>query len=122
MATILIIEDHLDTVDIYQTILATCGYDTLTATDGPSGLDMALSEGPDLVVLDVGLPRMDGWAVLEHLKADERGRSIPVLVVTAHGDAELARRLRPLLCDEVVVKPIAPRELVRRIQGCLGPE
>lgn len=120
MATILIVEDHEDTVDIYQTILSVSGHDTLVATDGGTGLQLALERSPDLVVLDLGLPVLDGWQVLERLKADDRGKHIPVLVVTAHGDAQSNGALTHLLCGEVVLKPVAPRELVRRVEGCLG--
>ena len=120
MATILIVEDHEDTVDIYRTILTVSGHETLTAADGGTGLRLALERLPDLVVLDLGLPVLDGWQVLERLKADDRGRNIPVLVVTAHGDAQSDDGLTHLLCGDVVLKPVAPRELLRRVEGCLA--
>lgn len=120
MATILIVEDHEDTVDIYRTILTVSGYDTLSAGDGRTGLEIALEQRPDLIVLDLGLPVLDGWQVLELLKSDDRGREIPVLVVTAHGDAEHDSKLKHLLCDDVVLKPVAPRDLLHRVDKCLG--
>ena len=119
MPLILLVEDHAETLDIYRTIFGVAGHETIEASDGPTGLHLALSRLPALVILDIGLPEMDGWTVLEQLRADPRGQRIPVLVVTAHGDAVERGKLEDTLCQGTLLKPIHPRELVRKAEECI---
>lgn len=120
MALILLVEDHQDTLDIYRTIFGVGGHETIEASDGPTGLQAALERQPDLVILDLGLPGMDGWTVLEKLRADPRGMDIPVLIVTAHGDAMRSPELENLECDGVLLKPIHPRDLLGKAEACMA--
>lgn len=122
MAQILIVEDHEDTRDIYRTIFEVGGHEVMEAEDGESGLELALSRHPDLVVLDLGLPGMDGWTVLERLREGEGSESARVLIVTAHGDQRTRQRSIRTSCDGLLIKPIEPRKLLEAAERCLLDE
>jgi CheY-like chemotaxis protein len=87
--TILIADDHEDNRELLLLLLSAAGYDVREARDGHECLALARSEAPDLIVLDLSMPVLDGWGVLQELKSDERTLKIPCMAVTAH--AELAR-------------------------------
>lgn len=120
MAQILIVEDHDDTRDIYRTIFEVGGHEVLEAEDGESGLELALAHEPDLVILDLGLPGMDGWTVLERLRRDEGPRPARVLIVTAHGDQQTRQRIVRTTSDGLLVKPVEPRTLLEAAEKCLN--
>src|SRR6476620_4405984 len=81
---ILIVEDNLDNLHIYTAILEFRGYQVLTAKDGPEGLKMVREDKPDLVLMDVSIPVMDGWTVTRSLKGDPATAGIPIIMLTAH--------------------------------------
>ena len=90
------------------------------AVDGKQGLDMAGSESPDLILLDMSLPVMDGWEVAGHLKNDEQLKTIPVIALTAHamsGDREKALAAG---CDEYDTKPVEFKRLLEKMNAMLG--
>ena len=90
------------------------------AVDGKQGLDMATSETPELILLDMSLPVMDGWEVAGHLKADDNLKAIPVIALTAHamsGDREKALEAG---CDEYDTKPVEFKRLLEKINTMLG--
>lgn len=89
------------------------------AEDGPSGLEAARSSMPDLLVLDIGLPQMDGWEVLRHLRNDEATISLPVLVLTAHAEEESRRRATEGGADGFVTKPFQPDDFRREVKRLL---
>ena len=78
--------------------------------DGPTGLAAAQTERPDLLVLDIGLPEMDGWQVLDHLRSDPEFRLLPVLVLTAHAEEESRRRATEGGANSFVTKPFQPND------------
>lgn len=119
MPLILLVEDHEDTLEIYRTIFSLRGHETVEARDGATGLRLALERTPALIILDIGLPGMDGWTVLENLRGDPRGESIPVLVVTAHADPEERPRVERSLCDRILLKPVDPFALLEAAEACL---
>src|SRR4249920_4269731 len=88
MARILVVDDEPDVLLLFRVNLQHAGHDVLEASDGEQGLAVAMAEAPDAIVLDLMLPLMDGYGVLEHLLADERTRDIPVLVLTAKAQRE----------------------------------
>ena len=103
---ILVVEDNMDNYELVRFILERAGYDVFLAVNGRDGVDAARLQKPDLILMDLGLPEMDGWNATERLKSDENTRSIPLYVLTAHtlpGD-----RKRAILagCDGYVSKPI----------------
>jgi len=124
MPRILIVDDEPEMVRGLEDNLRFEGYQTLSATDGRRGLALALSEAPDLVLLDIMMPGMSGWDVCRELRA--KGLDIPVIMLTARGE-EVDRVVGlELGADDYVVKPFSPRELLARIRAVLrrveGPE
>ncbi|WP_313705021.1 heavy metal response regulator transcription factor [Massilia sp.] len=121
--TILVIEDEPKTGDYLQRGLAESGFAVRLARNGRDGLFIAREEEIELVVLDVMLPRMDGWQVLEALRADPATEQIPVLFLTARDEVEDRVRGLELGADDYLVKPFAFVELVARIRTLLrrGP-
>ncbi len=119
MKKILIVEDVELNRDLLVQLLED-NYQVVTATDGAAGIEMAERESPDLILMDLSLPIMDGWEATHRLKADERLRDIPIIVLTAHamhGDEEKARACG---CDDFLTKPIDEDLLFARIEHFLG--
>ena len=118
-ATILVVEDNPDNMTTIKAILKGA-YDILEATDGEEGLNMTLSELPDLVLLDMSLPKMDGFEVAGRIKSERGDRHIPVIALTAHamkGDREKTIQAG---CDDYVSKPVDPEELMKTIENYVG--
>lgn len=114
--TILIVDDDPDIRDVLRIALGQAGYATIEAADGAVALQAAAEAGPDLVVLDIGLPERDGLDVCRELRATSR---VPVLFLTARGD-EIDRVLGlEMGADDYVAKPFSPRELVARVKAIL---
>lgn len=87
--------------------------------DGPSGLQAALNESPDLLVLDIGLPEMDGWQVLDRLRSNPGTKTLPVLVLTAHAEEESRRRADEGGADAFVTKPFQPNDFRQEVLNLL---
>ena len=118
---ILIVDDDPDLVEAVSTILESKGYAVAAAYGGIEGLEKAKSENPDLIVLDVMMPDKDGYEVCKELKADEKYRSIPILLLTAVVSKISATKYTQQMgmeteADDYVDKPVEPDELVRRIE------
>ena len=88
--------------------------------DGPSGLEAALNESPDLLVLDIGLPEMDGWQVLDKLRSNPGTKTLPVLVLTAHAEEESRRRADEGGADAFVTKPFQPNDFRQEVLNLLA--
>ena len=117
--TILIIEDDVDISKLIEWHLQSEGHKTLTAQDGVKGLETAVAERPDLIVLDLMLPGMDGLSVCKTLKRNESTEIIPVIMLTARGE-EVDRIVGfELGADDYIVKPFSPREFVLRVRAVL---
>jgi DNA-binding response OmpR family regulator len=101
---VLLIEDDQALASMYRLKLETDGYTVQMSSDGEDGLALALAEPPDLIFLDVKLPRMDGFAVLEKLRAYEQTRYIPVVILSAYGEPDLKERGLRLGALEYVIK------------------
>ncbi len=108
---VLVVEDSQVIQRLVEVCLRPAGFEVTLASDGPSGLNAALSDPPDLVILDVGLPGMDGWEVLSHIRADERTRDVTVLVLTAHAQEETREKADRDGADAFLTKPFRPNEL-----------
>jgi CheY-like chemotaxis protein len=117
---VLVVEDSA----VIQRLVAVClrpaGVVVETRDDGPAGLQAALENPPDLLILDVGLPRLDGWDVLARIRGDARTRSLKVLVLTAHAQEETKERADRGGADAFVTKPFRPEELRRVAMTLLG--
>lgn len=119
MQTILVIEDEADIADLVAYNLERQDFRVLKAHDGKDGLDLALRERPDLIVLDLMLPTLNGLGVLKGLRRDTRTQRIPVILLTARAQTE--DRIQGLTAgaDDYVTKPFSPKELVLRVQAVL---
>jgi two-component system cell cycle response regulator DivK len=117
MAKILLVEDNEMNRDMLSRRLARKGYEVVIAVDGQQGIDMARSETPDLILMDMSLPVLDGWAATRELKAAAETKAIPVIALTAHamvGDREKAVEAG---CDDFDTKPIEFPRLVEKIEA-----
>jgi len=120
MARILVVEDNPANMKLATLVLRGCGHEVLQATDATDGLAAARRERPDLILMDVQLPGMDGLAATRQIKADPTTRNIPVIALTAlamQGDAE---RIGAAGCDGYVAKPIRYKELLQELQTRLA--
>jgi DNA-binding response OmpR family regulator len=117
---ILIVEDQKGFRKVYSDILSSQGYEPLTAEDGEKGWAMARDQKPLLILLDLGLPLLDGIGVLERLKADETTRAIPVIIFSVTGEGKEIQRALELGANDYVVKGMCPpSELLKKIETLL---
>jgi two-component system, cell cycle response regulator DivK len=117
MGKVLVVEDNPANMTLATFLLKSAGHTVLTATDAESGLTLARNEQPDLILMDIQLPGMDGLQATALLKADEATRAIPVIALTAlamKGDEE---RIRAAGCDGYIAKPLAYREFLATISN-----
>jgi len=117
--TILVIEDEEDVSDLIRYHLKKSKHRVLIAADGAEGLLLAGEERPDAIILDIMLPRLNGFEVAKKLKADIRTAGIPLLILSAKGETESRIKGLELGADDYLPKPFSPRELVLRIQALL---
>jgi CheY-like chemotaxis protein len=118
-ARILLIEDNDDNLTVYRTILEYVGFDVLEARDGEAGISEARNGHPDLILMDISIPKIDGFEATRILKADPATRSIPIIALTAHALEEDRKRAEECGCDGFLAKPIAPRRVVSEIRRYL---
>ena len=120
MAKILLVEDNEMNRDMLSRRLIRRGFDVVTAVDGAQGVDMAVSESPDLILLDMSLPVMNGWDVAQKLKADSSTSSIPTIALTAHAMGGDRERALEAGCDEYETKPVEFKRLLEKMNKFLG--
>ena len=120
MAHILVVDDDKDIRKLVEKILTKRGHKVSQAEDGESGLGFAIVRNPDLIILDLNLPRMDGFEVCRRLKADAATKKIPVIMLTAaHAEWEDAQKGFKFGADEYVIKPFAADILIHNIERLL---
>lgn len=117
--TILVIEDEEDVSDLIRYHLKKAKLRVIVAADGVEGLSLAVAECPDAIILDIMLPRLNGFEVAKKLKANERTADIPLLILSAKGESESRIKGLELGADDYLPKPFSPRELLLRIQSLL---
>ena len=118
---VLCIEDDPEMIDLIKLILERKGFRFIGAVGGREGLEAIAREKPDLVLLDIMMPDIDGWDVYRQMKADERSKDIPVIVVTAKAQSiDRVLGLHIAKVDDYVTKPFGPAELLRSIDRVLG--
>jgi CheY-like chemotaxis protein len=117
MPTILIVEDNDMNRDMLARRLRRRGYDVLVAVDGAEGLAMAREAHPDIILMDLGLPVVDGWEATRRLKQNEETNTIPVVALTAHAMAGDEARAREAGCDAFDTKPVDIERLVGTIES-----
>ncbi len=116
MVKILLVEDNEMNRDMLSRRLAKRGFEVVMAVDGAQGFEMAGSAQPDVILMDMSLPVMDGWAATRKLKADASTRSIPVIGLTAHAMAGDREKCLEAGCDEYDTKPVDFPRLLEKIQ------
>ena len=119
MAKILLVEDNEMNRDMLSRRLERRGYEVAIAVDGREGVDMARSEKPDLILMDMSLPVMDGWEATKQIKADDTLAHIPIIALTAHAMASDERQAREAGCDDFDTKPIELKRLLGKIEKML---
>jgi len=118
--SILCIEDEPEMIDLIRLILGRRGYEVKGATSGADGLRMIRADKPDLILLDLMMPEMDGWEVYQQIKADEKNRDIPVIVVTAKAQSiDRVLGLHIAKVDDYIAKPFSPQELMNSVEKVL---
>jgi CheY-like chemotaxis protein len=118
-ANILIVDDYADNRELLRLMLEGVGYQVSEAEDGHTGLEMAYAGMPDLILVDLSMPKLDGWGVLRELRARERTRRLPCVAVTAHADLERARALTQGF-DAYLAKPFQRAELLETVERLLA--
>jgi two-component system alkaline phosphatase synthesis response regulator PhoP len=117
---ILVVDDEIYIVHILDFSLGMEGYEVVTALDGEEALEKAMDSKPDLIVLDIMMPKMDGYETCKALKADDRTKDIPVILLSAKGRNVDMQTGYDVGADEYITKPFSPRKLVDRINTMLG--
>ncbi|MEJ5227368.1 response regulator [Thermodesulfovibrio sp.] len=117
--TVLIVDDNIDTVELLRKRLKAEGYNTSEAYDGEEALKKVYESAPDIIILDVMMPKMDGYEVCKRLKTDDRTKFIPVIMLTAKSDVESRVKGLDIGADDYVPKPFDYRELSARIRSLL---
>ncbi len=120
MTKILYVEDNDDNVYMLKSRLERRGYTVCVATDGEQGMEMARTEAPALIIMDLSLPTVDGWEATRRLKSDEETRRIPIIALSAHamvGDRESALEAG---CDDYDTKPVEFQRLLEKIEALLS--
>ncbi len=120
MPKILLVEDNEMNRDMLTRRLQKHGFEVACALDGPSGVEMALSEAPDLILMDVALGAMDGWEATQLIKARPSTAAIPVIALTAHALASDRDRSVEVGCADFDTKPIDLPRLLGKINACLN--
>ena len=117
---ILYVEDNEDNIYVIRNRLGRAGFTVLIATDGEQGVSMAAAERPDLILMDLRLPVMDGWEATRRIKAQPETRDIPIIALTAHamtGDREKALEAG---CDDFDTKPVEMPRLLEKVRALLS--
>ncbi|THF84157.1 response regulator [Cohnella fermenti] len=120
MAKILLVEDNELNRDMLSRRLQRKGFEVIMAVDGEQGVSAARSEAPDLILMDMSLPILDGWAATRTLKADEATKAIPVIALTAHAMTSDREKALEAGCDDFDTKPVEWLRLLGKIEQHLG--
>lgn len=116
---ILVVDDYQDAREMYAEYLQFSGFRVAEARNGNEAVDQAFALGPDLILMDLSLPGMDGWEATRRLKADDRTRGIPIVALTGHALAGASEGAKKAGCDAFVTKPCLPDDLVVEVRRML---
>lgn len=119
--TVLLVEDNEDNRVIYALLLEHSGYQVLEADNGGDGVRMAREHSPDVILMDISIPVMDGWAATRMLKRDPATAAIPVIALTAHALEEHRRQAIAAGCDGYLCKPCEPGLVLQEVRRFTGP-
>src|SRR5574342_21345 len=116
---VLLVDDYPDAREMYSEYLQFSGFDVVEAANGIEALQSAIERTPDIILMDLSLPVMDGWEATRRLKADDRTASIPVVALTGHALAGISEGAKRAGCDAFVTQPCLPEDLVKAIRKVL---
>jgi CheY-like chemotaxis protein len=116
---VLVVDDFADNREMYSEYLSFSGYEVIEARNGKEAIDAAQQRLPDIIIMDLSLPVMDGWEATRRLKADDRTRRIPVVALTGHALAGHSKGAKEAGCDSFLAKPCLPDQLVAEIRRML---
>ena len=116
---ILVVDDFADNREMYSQFLEFSGFKVAEAQNGHEALEKAFDLRPDLIVMDLSLPGLDGWEATRRLKADDRTRSIPIIALTGHALAGHSKGAMDAGCDAFITKPCLPERLMQEITSML---
>ena len=117
---ILVVEDDMDNYELVRFMLERAGYDVFLAVNGRDGVSAARLQRPDLILMDLGMPEMDGWIATEQIKSDDATKSIPLYALTAHTLPRERKRAMDAGCDGYVSKPIQMDGFLDMVAGAFG--
>ena len=117
---VLVVDDFQDNREMYAEYLAYCGFRVIEAKNGKEAIEQAFAQSPNVIIMDLSLPVMDGWEATRRLKADGRTKSIPVIALTGHALQGHSKGALDAGCDAFVAKPCLPDQLVLEIKRMLG--
>jgi two-component system cell cycle response regulator DivK len=117
---VLLVDDYPDAREMYTEYLEFSGFQVVEAANGMEALQRALDANPDIILMDLSLPVMDGWEATRRLKADQRTAHIPIVALTGHALAGISEGAKRAGCDAFVTKPCLPEDLVKEIKRVLG--
>lgn len=118
--TVLLVEDNEDNLAVYRTMLEHVGYRVIEARDGEEGVSRAHEEHPDLILMDISIPKIDGWEATRRLKTAEDTQDIPIIALTAHALEEDRQAAMEVGCDGYLAKPVEPRRVVEEAERFIG--
>ena len=119
---ILIVEDQWDNRTILRDVLSTVGYELIEALNGEDGVKLAQNERPDLILMDIQLPKMDGYEATQQIKSIAELKTIPIIAVTSYALSGDEAKARAAGCDGYIAKPFSPRELLAKVRKYLSDE
>jgi len=119
---ILAVEDQEDNMQILRDLLVNAGYEMIEAENGEEALAAVATQRPDLILMDIQIPIIDGYEVTRRIKADPALRSIPIIAVTSHAIGGGEEKARAAGCDDFVAKPYSPRQLLVKVRQHLGED
>jgi CheY-like chemotaxis protein len=117
---VLLVEDNEDNRTIYSTVLRHLGFHVIEAVDGVEAVALARSERPDLILMDISIPRMDGWEATRVLREDPSTRDIPIIALTAHALADDRKRATEVGFTSYLAKPVEPNAVVAEVRRWIG--
>ena len=117
---ILLVEDFEDARELYSMCLRSSGYEVIEAATGTEAVALARSASPDLILMDLLLPGLDGWQATAELKRDPLVKHVPIVALTAHALTDERERIASLGCDAFLAKPCLPPDLIRTVDRILG--
>jgi CheY-like chemotaxis protein len=118
--TLLLVEDNEDNRIIYSTVLRHLGYEVVEALDGVQAIELARSVLPDLILMDISIPEVDGWEATRILRQDPTTKDIPIVALTAHALADDREKATALGFNSYLAKPVEPRTVVAEVRRWIG--